>query len=105
MLLLFTLWLSCSLNWLFLCGRGILFESFLEELDDGDMVVNFCDFVLVHGLEVGGFVLEPAQIISHEMDALAAVALDQHNPLMVCMLGEGTDGLGVTLIASETQHV
>lgn len=80
-------------------------ECPVQELVDENGVLDPAHLSLVHGLHVGRLVLEPADVIGHEVDVLAASAPHQHHSLVVGVLREGSDGLGVALCAGETQHV
>lgn len=59
----------------------------------------------MHGLYIGGLVLEPANVICYQVDILASSASYKDYSLVVGVLGEGANGLGIAFAASEAKHI
>jgi hypothetical protein len=75
-----------------LCGFGGwdigIPKGCLDELDYSDGVVDLRNFPLPIVLKIGGVIGKPPQIISNQMDLLAALAPDKHHPPMIGIFGE-----------------
>jgi hypothetical protein len=69
------------------------------------MVVHFFDLPLIHSLDVDRGVLEPTKIVSNQMIVLTSTASNDNHSLVVGLLGEGSDRLGVAFGAGKTEDV
>ena len=69
------------------------------------MIMHFLDFLRMESLDISGLVLEPSEIISNQMDLIAANTSGQHYSFMVGIFSEGFDLFGVALTTSEHQYI
>ena len=93
-----------GLGWLFSGMRIFMFlEHMLKNLDDSNGINHLID--LRERLKIGLFIFEPPQVVSNQVNVLAALTTDQHNTLVVGYLRERPNALCITLCAGEHQHV
>ena len=69
------------------------------------MVMHFFNLALVSGVQIDRLVIEPAQVISHQVSSLTAVTSHQHYSFVISMLRERSNRFCLALVASIAQDV
>lgn len=90
--------LICSLfHWLL-----TLFEHSLQDLQHIGRVSDLLDISEI--LDISRLILEPFQIVSYQMDILAALAFNQDHTVVISILSKRSDCSLLADIAGEHQH-
>lgn len=83
----------------------LFFKGLFEENIYSSMIMHFLDFLRMESLDISGLVFEPSEIISNQMDLIAAYTSGQHYSFMVSIFSEGFYLFCVALAACEHQYI